>query len=181
MNKTKLKGISLRFRIFIFMILMVVISSILVAIVTLIEYNNQSEYYHNERLERKENQLILSLNYVIQNSKFDNNNIIKNISDSKIDEISNIQNIEFKLYDLDGNLIKNSDLESNIDLLELKIPNTIIDKFKSKSITRFVENKINNKNYKVAYDILKDQNKNPLRKSTMLKIMYCPTRTRNAI
>ena len=126
MNNSKLKGISLRFRIFIFMILMVVISSIFVAIVTLIEYNNQSEYYHNERLERKENQLILSLNYVIQNSIFTNDNIIKNISDSKIDEISNIQNIEFKLYDLNGNLIKNSDLGSNIDLLELKIPNIII-------------------------------------------------------
>ena len=107
MSKSKLKGISLRFRIFIFMILMVVISSILVAILTLIEYNNQSEYYHNERLERKENQLILSLNYVIQNSSFENASIIKNISDIKIDEISAIQNIEFKLYDLQGNLIKN--------------------------------------------------------------------------
>ena len=168
MNKSKLKGISLRFRIFIFMILMVVISSILVAIVTLIEYNNQSEYYHNERLERKENQLILSLNYVIQNSTFNNDNIIKNISDSKIDEISNIQNIEFKLYDLNGDLIKNSDLDSNIDLLELKIPNTIIDKFKSKNINRYVENNIDNKNYKVAYDILKDQNK------TAIGILYIP-------
>lgn len=168
MNNSKLKGISLRFRIFIFMILMVVISSIFVAIVTLIEYNNQSEYYHNERLERKENQLILSLNYVIQNSIFTNDNIIKNISDSKIDEISNIQNIEFKLYDLNGNLIKNSDLGSNIDLLELKIPNIIIDKFKSENINRYVENNIDNKNYKVAYDILKDQNKTPI------GILYIP-------
>jgi hypothetical protein len=66
MNNSKLKGISLRFRIFIFMILMVVISSIFVAIVTLIEYNNQSEYYHNERLERKENQLILITEFKIQ-------------------------------------------------------------------------------------------------------------------
>tara|TARA_B110000459_G_scaffold199751_1_gene246943 strand:- start:1568 stop:2959 length:1392 start_codon:yes stop_codon:yes gene_type:complete len=147
---------------------MVVISSIFVAIVTLIEYNNQSEYYHNERLERKENQLILSLNYVIQNSIFTNDNIIKNISDSKIDEISNIQNIEFKLYDLNGNLIKNSDLGSNIDLLELKIPNIIIDKFKSENIYRYVENNIDNKNYKVAYDILKDQNKTPI------GILYIP-------
>ena len=76
----KLKGISLRFRIFIFMILMVAVSSILLATLTLIEYNYQSEYYHNDRLERKENQLIISLNYVIQNSSFDNNDIIKNIS-----------------------------------------------------------------------------------------------------
>ena len=168
MSKSKLKGISLRFRIFIFMILMVVISSILVAILTLIEYNNQSEYYHNERLERKENQLILSLNYVIQNSSFENTSIIKNISDIKIDEISTIQNIEFKLYDLQGNLIKNSDLESNIEDLELKIPENIVEKFEKQSINRYVENNINNKNYKVAYDILKDTKNNPI------GILYIP-------
>ena len=121
MNNRKLKGISLRFRIFIFMILMVAVSSLLLTILSLIEYNYQSEYYHNDRLERKEKQLILSLNYVIQNSSFDNSDIIENISDSKIDEISKIQNIEFKLYDLDGNLLKNSDLESTIDLVELNL------------------------------------------------------------
>ena len=168
MNKMKLKGISLRFRIFIFMILMVAVSSILLTALSLIEYNYQSEYYHNDRLERKEKQLILSLNYVIENSPFDNSDIIKNISDSKIDEISIIQNIEFKLYDLDGNLLKNSDLESTIDLVELKIPSYIVDKFKNENIDRFVENNIDVKNYKVAYDILKDQNSNPI------GILYIP-------
>ena len=164
----KLKGISLRFRIFIFMILMVAVSSILLATLTLIEYNYQSEYYHNDRLERKENQLIISLNYVIQNSSFDNNDIIKNISDSKRDEISKIQNIEFKLYDLDGNLLKNSDLESTVDLVELKIPDYIVEKFKNKNTDRFVENNVNVKNYKVAYDILKDQN------NKSIGILYIP-------
>ena len=168
MNKMKLKGISLRFRIFIFMILMVAVSSIILVTLTLIEYNNQSEYYHNDRLERKENQLILSLNYVIENSLFENSDIIKNISDSKIDEISIIQNIEFKLYDLDGNLLKNSDLESTADLVELKIPSYIIEKFKNKNIDRFVENNVNVKNYKAAYDILKDQNSKPI------GILYIP-------
>jgi len=168
MNKMKLKGISLRFRIFIFMILMVAVSSILLTALSLIEYNYQSEYYHNDRLERKEKQLILSLNYVIENSPFDNSDIIKNISVSKIDEISIIQNIEFKLYDLDGNLLKNSDLESTIDLVELKIPSYIVEKFKNENIDRFVENNIDVKNYKVAYDILKDQNSNPI------GILYIP-------
>ena len=168
MNKMKLKGISLRFRIFIFMILMVAVSSIILVTLTLIEYNDQSEYYHNDRLERKENQLILSLNYVIENSLFENSDIIKNISDSKIDEISIIQNIEFKLYDLEGSLLKNSDLESTADLVELKIPSYIIEKFKNKSIDRFVENNVNVKNYKAAYDILKDQNSKPI------GILYIP-------
>jgi signal transduction histidine kinase len=150
------------------MILMVAVSSIILVTLTLIEYNNQSEYYHNDRLERKENQLILSLNYVIENSLFENSDIIKNISDSKIDEISIIQNIEFKLYDLDGNLLKNSDLESTADLVELKIPSYIIEKFKNKNIDRFVENNVNVKNYKAAYDILKDQNSKPI------GILYIP-------
>ncbi|MDC1534705.1 ATP-binding protein [Flavobacteriaceae bacterium] len=162
MNKMKLKGISLRFRIFIYMILMVVVSSILLATLTLIEYNSQSEYYDNERLERKQNQLKLSLDYVIKNSSFDNFDIIKNISHSKIEEISEIQNIEFKLYDLEGNLLKNSDLESNINLLELKIPNNVVDKFKNQDLNRFVENNVNDKNNKVAYEILKDQNHRPI-------------------
>ena len=32
---------------------------------------------------------------------------------------------------LDGNLLKNSDLESTIDLVELKIPSYIVEKFKN--------------------------------------------------
>ena len=111
---------------------------------------------------------IISLKYVIKNSSFDNNDIIKNISDSKIDEISKIQNIEFKLYDLDGNLLKNSDLESTVDLVELKIPDYIVEKFKNKNTDRFVENNVNVKNYKVAYDILKDQN------NKSIGILYIP-------
>ena len=91
MSKLKTKGISLRFRIFIFMMLMVVLSSILIAIVTVIQYNLQSQEYHNQRLERKENQLILSINYVIENSIY-SDNIFSNINDEKINEISNIQN-----------------------------------------------------------------------------------------
>ena len=104
----------------------------------------------------------MSLDYVIKNSSFDNFDIIKNISHSKIEEISEIQNIEFKLYDLEGNLLKNSDLESNINLLELKIPNNVVDKFKNQDLNRFVENNVNDKNNKVAYEILKDQNHRPI-------------------
>ena len=73
MSKLRTKGISIRFRIFIFMMLMVVLSSILIAIVTVIQYNLQSQEYHNQRLERKENQLILSINYVIENSIYSDN------------------------------------------------------------------------------------------------------------
>ena len=58
MSKLKTKGISLRFRIFIFMMLMVVLSSILIAIVTVIQYNLQSRVVENQRLNKIQNKLI---------------------------------------------------------------------------------------------------------------------------
>jgi len=65
-------------------------------------------------------------------------------------------------------LLKNSDLESTVDLVELKIPDYIVEKFKNKNTDRFVENNVNVKNYKVAYDILKDQN------NKSIGILYIP-------
>ena len=156
MSKLKTKGISIRFRIFIFMMLMVVLSSILIAIVTVIQYNLQSQEYHNQRLERKENQLILSINYVIENSIY-SDNIFSNINDEKINEISNIQNIEFKIFDLKGDLIKTSNIKSDFNGGNVnKISDEIINKFQNDNITRYIENNSNNKNYKIAYNLLQD-------------------------
>ena len=42
------------------------------------------------------------------------------------------------------------------------MPSYIVEKFKNNNIDRFVENNVNVKNYKVAYDILKDQNNKPI-------------------
>ena len=168
MSKLKVKGISLRFRIFIFMILMVILSSILIAVVTVVQYNLQSQEYHNQRLERKENQLILSINYVIENS-ISSDDIFSNINDDKINEISNIQNIEFRIFDLKGNLIKSSDIKSDFNGVDnYKISEDIINKFKNDNINRYIENNSNNKNYKIAYNLLKDVKDNPI------GILYVP-------
>ncbi|MCH1547161.1 MAG: ATP-binding protein [Flavobacteriaceae bacterium] len=168
MSKLKVKGISLRFRIFIFMILMVILSSILIAVVTVVQYNLQSQEYHNQRLERKENQLILSINYVIENS-ISSDDIFSNINDDKINEISNIQNIEFRIFDLKGNLIKSSDIKSDFNGVDnYKISEDIINKFQNDNINRYIENNSNNKNYKIAYNLLKDVKDNPI------GILYVP-------
>ena len=168
MSKLKVKGISLRFRIFIFMILMVILSSILIAVVTVVQYNLQSQEYHNQRLERKENQLILSINYVIENS-ISSDDIFSNINDDKINEISNIQNIEFRIFDLKGNLIKSSDIKSDFNGVDnYKISEDIINKFQNDNINRYIENISNNKNYKIAYNLLKDVKDNPI------GILYVP-------
>ena len=59
-NKTSLSS-----RIFYYMILLVIVASILIAAITVIQFNKQSKEYHEQRLERKENHLILNLNYFL--------------------------------------------------------------------------------------------------------------------
>ena len=54
---------SLRTRIFIAMIFIVVIASVLIAAVTIYQYNEQSEEYHNNRLERKEEAIKSAISY----------------------------------------------------------------------------------------------------------------------
>ncbi len=105
----KSNSLSLRSRIFIYMILLVIVASILIAAVTLYQYNEQSQDYHEQRLERKESQLLSNINYVLQQTTYpvETENIGLIFKD-KIYEIANIQNIAFNLYDLQGTLIKSS-------------------------------------------------------------------------
>ena len=103
------RKLSLRSRIFLFMIMLVVVASILIAAVTIIQYREQSQDYHRQRLERKEAQLISSINYVLKETTWEikTENLYLIFKD-KIYEIANIHNVSFNLYDLEGNLIKMS-------------------------------------------------------------------------
>ena len=103
------RKLSLRSRIFFFMIMLVVVASILIAVVTIIQYKDQSQDYHRQRLERKEAQLISSINYVLKETTWEikTENLFLIFKD-KIYDIANIHNVSFNLYDLDGNLIKMS-------------------------------------------------------------------------
>ena len=101
--------LSLRSRIFIFMILLVVVASVLIAGVTIYQYNEQSRDYHRLRLERKEAQLLSRIQYVLRQTTYEvSTDNLGLIFKDKIYEIANIQNIEFNLYDLEGTLIKSS-------------------------------------------------------------------------
>ena len=65
------KRLSLRSRIFIYMILLVLVASILIAVVTLYQYNEQSKDYHRDRLERKERQILSSMDYVLRETTYE--------------------------------------------------------------------------------------------------------------
>jgi len=105
-----LKSVSLRTRIFISMILLVVVASILIAAITIYQYNEQTEDYHKKRLERKEEAIKSAVTYELYHKSknpLDTTSAVRIISE-KINEISDIHNIDLNIYDLDGKLIGSS-------------------------------------------------------------------------
>ena len=85
------RSLSLSSRIFFYMILLVILASILIATLTVYQYKEQSQEYHRMRLERKEAQLISSINYVLKDSKLE-------IKSDNIEEILIIKFMKFQVF-----------------------------------------------------------------------------------
>ena len=99
----KLNKLSLRGRIFIAMILLVLLASILIALVTIYQYNEEAQDYHRERLERKETAINEHINYVLANTTYPlSANNLDLIFKDKIHELSQIHGLEINIFGLDG-------------------------------------------------------------------------------
>src|SRR5210317_734668 len=125
MNFTK----SLRFRIFLSMLLLVIGASILIAAVTVFQYREEAQDYHRERLLRKETAIKENINYALKTTTYpvDTENIPLIFKD-KIYEIKNIHNLELYLYDLDGNLLKSSKASFFKNTLNTRLSPDVLNK-----------------------------------------------------
>jgi two-component system nitrogen regulation sensor histidine kinase NtrY len=158
------RKLSLRSRIFLFMIMLVVVASILIAAVTIIQYREQSQDYHRQRLERKEAQLISSINYVLKETTWEikTENLYLIFKD-KIYEIANIHNVSFNLYDLEGNLIKMSKSSVENTRIDNYLSTEILKQLNESVSKRYVEkNKRLGGNYRSSYLMLTGNNAKPL-------------------
>ena len=114
------------------MILLVVVASILIAAITIYQYNEQTEDYHQKRLERKEEAIKSAVTYELYHSAqkpLDTTSAVRIISE-KINEISDIHNIDLNIYNLKGELIGSS--------------NRISEAARSKQLNKEVLQKIRN-------------------------------------
>ena len=98
-------NISLSSRIFYYMMGFIVVESIMIAGVTLFQFNKKNSEYHVGRLERKENNLLVDIKYELQKNGI---NSINSLNNSMILEMADVHNLEFELYNLDGILLKSS-------------------------------------------------------------------------
>lgn len=154
MNFTK----SLRFRIFLSMILLVIGASILIAGVTIYQYREEAQDYHRERLLRKETAIRENINYALKTTTYPV--ITENIPlifKEKIYEIKNIHNLELYLYDLQGNLLKSSKASFLRDTSNSKLPAYVINNLESSSYKHYVEEfKEDGQNYQSSYSYITD-------------------------
>ena len=158
------KRLSLRSRIFVYMILLVLVASVLIAAVTLYQYNEQSKDYHKERLERKEAQLLSSINYVIRGTTWPRETeYLDLIFKDKIYEIADNLNAEFNIYDLGGTLVKSSKPSFEKDTLMTCMSADILNNLMNSVDKRYVEtNQVLGGDYRTSYTIFTDFKSKPL-------------------
>lgn len=156
--------LSLRSRIFVYMILLVVVASILIAAVTIFQYNEQSRDYHEQRLERKETQLLSSINYVLQQTTYPRETVYLDlIFKDEIYKIADIHNVEFNLYDLEGSLVKSSKASFESDSLTKCLSPSILNNLYQSVHKRYVEkNEKLGGDYQSSFNIFTDFDSKPI-------------------
>ncbi|NNK87708.1 MAG: GHKL domain-containing protein [Flavobacteriaceae bacterium] len=146
------------------MILLVVVASVLIAAVTIYQYNEQSRDYHQQRLVRKESQLLSRIDYVLRQTTYPvSTDNLPLIFKDKIYEIANIQNIEFNLYGLEGTLLKSSRPSFEQDTLNRCIPADVLsDLWQSVDKRVVVKNEQLGADYRSSYIVFTDIKSKPV-------------------
>lgn len=168
----KLLKLSLRNRIFISMILLVLGASILIAGVTVIQYKKESENYHRERLERKEQAIRENIKFVLASTTHlvntENMPVILK-ERGKIYEISQVHEMQLFIYDLNGKLLIKSSESFFRDTTNVQIPSHILEELETSREKRYLKkSEVNGQKFQSSYTYITDNKFKPL------AILYLP-------
>ena len=164
MKNFKMSMLSLRIRIFLSMILLILISSIIMASISIFQFKNEAKVYHQEKLDRKEDAIKENINYVLSNTTYPlSANNLSYIFKDKIHELADIHNLEINIYSLKGNLVKSSKATFSVDKVAPPIPKYILKLVQSSIEKRYVDIKnIDGKKNRSSYSLIKDDKFKPL-------------------
>ncbi len=168
----KLLKLSLRNRIFISMMLLVLGASILIAGVTVFQYKQESEAYHRERLERKEQAIRENIKFVLEGTTHlvntENMPVILQ-QNNKIYEISQVHDMQLNVYDLNGKLLIKSNESFFRDTTNVQIPKHIIKELENSRSKRYLQrSQVNGQKFQSSYTYITDNKFKPL------AILYLP-------
>ena len=148
------------------MIVLVLISSVLIAGITVYQYREVTRDYHEIRLGKKEEQIRQSINYVLKETTYpqttENLGLIFNY---EIYVIADVQNINFNIYDLEGGLIKSSRPTSRFenDSISNCLDSEVLNNLEISVNKRYVEeNSVAGDKYKASYTYINDNKYKPI-------------------
>ena len=155
---------SLRTRIFLSMLLLVIGASVLIAIVTVYQYRKEAEDYHRDRLLRKEAAIRENINYILKTTTYPVETAqIPLIFKEKIYEIKDIHSLEVFLYDLDGNLLKSSKPSFFKDTVTQKMPQYALEELQNSPSKNYIkEFEEDGQKYQSSYTYITDSYFKPL-------------------
>ena len=100
---------TLRARIFLSMLAIILLSSILMASITVYHFKRENEQYHIERLQRKEDAIHTSIDYFLQQDlSAQRTDSITPLFDNKICEVADVNNLDINIFNLEGDLLISS-------------------------------------------------------------------------
>jgi two-component system, NtrC family, nitrogen regulation sensor histidine kinase NtrY len=164
------KTLSLRLRIFLSMIFLVLLASVLMAATAIYQYNEEAEDYHEDRLKRKENTVKAQIQYQLKtktNYPITSENIPLIFKwQNFIYELADVNNLEVKLYNFDGDFLIASSSSSIGEITNIppeKLSKEILENLENSIDRRFIE--LSEKDGKViqsSYSYLNDSQFKPL-------------------
>jgi len=146
------------------MILLVLIASVLILGITIFQFRQINADYHQNRMERKEEQIRESINLSIQKTTYPvSEENLGLIFKDEIYEIAIVQNMNFNLYSLDGELIKSSRPKFENEAISLCIEPEILNVLEGSVDKRFVqENAAAGDRYQSSYTYILDRKYKPI-------------------
>ncbi|MDT0606083.1 sensor histidine kinase [Croceitalea rosinachiae] len=146
------------------MILLVLIASVLMAGVTLFQYQEQSQDYHENRLERKEEQILQSISYVLRETTYEPTTAnLEYIFRDEIYKIADVQNVNFNIYDLEGGLIRSSKPAFEADSVSNCLDAEVLNNLLNSPDKRYIEEKSTaGDNYQATYKYITDLKFKPI-------------------
>lgn len=156
---------SLRTRIFLSMIFLVLGASILIASVTIYQYKDEAEKYQIDKLKQKETSIRASINYEINNTTYPvYTKYMPLIFKDKIYELTNVHNTKINIYDLNGTLLKSSQPTFFRDSLSTKMTKKALNGLRNSQTKRFVIHRTDKdgNDYQSSYTYITDKYFKPL-------------------
>jgi len=94
------------------MLALIVLSLLVIGLTTILYFNNQNEVYHQDRLQRKEKTVLMSLGYFFKDAENEDEiNGVSKVFEEEITKLADINGVEVNIFSMAGQILMSSDYD----------------------------------------------------------------------